>query len=114
MGSWKRFWRDAACGWLAGLLAGAFVGPFEYMKVSRQASAKTLLKLVTTRATVENMFKSIPTFASIFAIVCGLEFSVNDRTGKRYGPIPGLLASGFTGALFLTAADHLMFRQHYK
>jgi hypothetical protein len=60
------------------------------------------------------MMKSIPSFAFIFAIVCCVEFSVNERIHKNYGTIPGLLASGFTGALFLTAADHLMFRQHHK
>lgn len=95
-------------------MAGGFVGPFEYMKVTVQASGKSLLQLVTTKATLENMIKAIPSFAFIFAMVCGLEFSVNDRIHKSYGTIPGLMASGFTGALFLTAADHLMFRQHHQ
>jgi purine-cytosine permease-like protein len=60
------------------------------------------------------MAKSIPGFALIFGAVCGLEFSVNDRIHKSFGTFAGLAASGFTGALFLTAADHLMFRQHHK
>ena len=84
------------------------------MKVSRQASGKSLYELMTNKATLFNMMKSIPSFAFIFAIVCGLEFSVNDRIHKQHGTAAGLLASGFTGALFLTAADHIMFRQHHK
>ena len=58
------------------------------------------------------MVKAVPTFAMIFGAVCALEFSVNERIRKSFGTWPGLLASGFTGAVFLTAADHLMFRQH--
>lgn len=60
------------------------------------------------------MRKSIPSFALFFAAVCGLEFSVNDRIHKNHGKWAGLMASGFTGAIFLTAADHLMFRQHVE
>jgi hypothetical protein len=88
------------------------VAPFEFLKVTIQAQGGSIRAAVINPKVLENMVKAVPSFALIFGTVCGLEFSVNDRIRKYYGAVPGLLASGFTGAVFLTAADHLMYRQH--
>ena len=58
------------------------------------------------------MLKATPPFAMSFAAVCALEFSVNDRIKTYHGVLAGICASALTGAGFLTAADHLMFRRH--
>lgn len=54
------------------------------------------------------MLRSVPGFSVFFAIVCGLEFSVNQRIGKNYGSSLGITCSALSGAFFLVAADHLM------
>jgi len=56
------------------------------------------------------MQRSIIPFSLIFGGVCAIEFSVNKRVGDMYGMYPGIAASAVTGASFLTAADHIMFR----
>ena len=57
------------------------------------------------------MAKMSAPFASIFSMVCAIEFSVNERIKKEYGMIQGVTSSAITGSAFLTVADHLMFRK---
>ena len=108
----EEFLGDLSCGGKAGFCAGTFVAPFEFLKVTIQARGGLIRVALTDSKVLENMVKAVPSFALIFGTVCALEFSVNDRIRKYYGAPAGLLASGFTGAVFLTAADHLMYRQH--
>lgn len=56
------------------------------------------------------MWKSIKPFSVIFSSVCAIEFSINERIRSHYGSIAGIASSAITGASFLTAADHIMFR----
>jgi len=68
-----------------------------------------LWQVALSRKNAWNTLKSIPSFSAIVSLVFMVEFSVNERVKAYYGTIPGLIASGTTGSVFLTVADHLMF-----
>lgn len=103
---------DFLSGAKAGFLSGILVAPWEYLKVSVQANSKQrALYTLLNRGMPKKLIKVVPPFSLNFGAVCALEFSVNDYIKNQLGLVPGLVSSALTGALFLTAADHLMFRQ---
>lgn len=105
------FIKDFYHGGIAGIVAGAVVGPIEYMKVMRQTTEPELWRgKMKQPETYIKMGKNLITFSPIFGSVCAVEFSINERVKKNYGNIAGIVASSFTGSFFLTPADHLMFR----
>lgn len=103
----QRAWYGAQAGFATGLVV---VGP-ETIKVKLQKDKKaTLRKLLTERKTYIDIIKNMPQFATLFGCVCALEFSINDKVKKEHGLLAGITASGMTGALFLSSADHLIYR----
>jgi hypothetical protein len=114
---WGKIKADMNCGALAGFFSGIIVAPVELLKIDLQNNkfqqfqkGSKLLAMVKSQATHQNMKKVLKFFPFSFAAVCGLEFSVNRRISE-YGRLSGIAASAVTGAIFLTAADHLMMRQ---
>ncbi|MDO9355207.1 MAG: MC/SLC25 family protein, partial [Solirubrobacteraceae bacterium] len=55
--------------------------------------------------------QTVPTFGILFGLACGVDFSINSALKEAYGPAAGLSASALTCSVFLTSADHLMFRK---
>jgi hypothetical protein len=103
---------DFVSGMSAGFAAGIIVAPAEYIKVLLQTTVrKEFNKMLTSSQTYKNMMRSVLPFSFIFSNVCAVEFSVNRRLEEDYGRAVGVVASASTGAIFLTAADHLMFRR---
>jgi hypothetical protein len=90
----------------AGFLSGIIIAPFEFRKVYTQVQ-----EISGKLNAGSKSIKAILPFSCMFSAVCAIEFSVNDFIKNQYGIIAGLGASSLTGGMFLTAADHLMFRQ---
>lgn len=107
----KSFRKDMFCGFAAGGITGIIVAPVEFIKVKSQVNIMKLSEMLKLKKTYFEMFRAVPSFSFIFSIVCSLEFSINDRIKIYYGNLCGILSSAFTGASFLTAADHLMLRR---
>jgi hypothetical protein len=106
---------DAVSGASAGAVSGALVAPAEALKIRFQRTPGLSYKMVLQDPHMyKHMFGSIPSFSTIFSVVCGLEFSVNDRIKHQYGNFAGITASAVTGSVFLTAADHLMLRRQHN
>ncbi|MDF2691001.1 MAG: hypothetical protein K0S29_856 [Gammaproteobacteria bacterium] len=99
---------DLIAGAAAGIGAGTVVSPAETFKIRLQAG----LSVKPSLALFSEISKSIPPFSGIFGLVCAAEFTVNDKIHQQYGRIPALVSSAISGALCLTAADHLIFRSH--
>lgn len=112
----RQFLINAFAGATAGAMTGSIVAIPEYIKVLQQAAALNNTKTPWNRAGLIKhgaaAVKTIPMFSSMFACVCALEFSTNAAIAEKYGKPAGLLASGVTGAFFLTIADHAMYIQH--
>jgi hypothetical protein len=102
---------------IAGFLTGLVVAPFEYLKVEIQSRTRLgyppvrLRKLLAEPDIYRKILHSILPFACLFAGVCSIEFSVNERIKHKYGVAAGVTASAITGSSFLTAADHLMYKK---
>ncbi len=54
--------------------------------------------------------KGAKTFPPLLGFVGAAEFACNDKIRESYGKALGIIASAFSGALFLTPADHFMVR----
>ena len=107
------FFTDFICGAGAGGITGVMVAPLEYVKVVCQTTKEHDLRSdLMSSSTHRKMIRAIPPFALSFSAVCAIEFSVNDRIKTYHGVAAGISASALSGAAFLTAADHLMFRRH--
>jgi len=113
--NYSNFHNDFLSGGLSGALTGIFVAPAEYLKVVYQTTSPKILKqTIKSSDTHKNMIKTIPSFSFIFGIVCAIEYSINEQIRNEFNMYAGVLSSALTGALFLTAADHLMLRRKYK
>jgi hypothetical protein len=55
--------------------------------------------------------KGAKTFPPLVGFVGAAEFACNDKIRESYGSALGIAASAFSGALFLTPADHFMVRE---
>lgn len=112
----KSFSADFVSGGLSGVTTGAVVAMPEYTKVLFQSNPtltwKEAVKPQFLRTEFPNMVKTIPSFSAVFGATCAIEFGVNARIGEYYGMPLGLAASAVSGATFLTAADHLLYRRH--
>lgn len=109
-----QFKRAALCGALAGIGAGVMIAITEYMKVTIQVEGGSVRNVIQSKSFWQKMPKAAIPFLFCFSTVCSLEFSINDTIKRHYNNWAGLFMSGFTGATFLTAADHLMFRLHHQ
>ena len=112
----NQLFADFVSGGMSGATTGAIVAVPEYTKVlfqsNRSLTWRSLAKPSVMRAELPNMIKTIPSFSGIFGLTCAIEFSVNSHIATVHGQHVGLAASAISGATFLTAADHLMFRRH--
>eukprot|EP00117_Sycon_ciliatum_P034693 scpid87662/ scgid26432/ len=105
----KTLLRDAVAGAGAGGLTGVVVGFPEFLKVQKQSvDNSTLSSLLRDNSIRRNGASFVPRFGLIFAGVCAIEFSICDRTKRYCGTEAGIIAGALNGALFLTAADHMM------
>lgn len=59
----------------------------------------------------DQLKKGAKTFPPLVGLVGAAEFACNDKIREQYGKIPGIAASAFSGAVFLTPADHFMVRE---
>jgi len=98
----------------AGFSTGLIIGAWEAAKVKSQTGQSVKLKHLVSPEFYKSAIKpaTLFTFSFLFGGVCALEFSVNDYIKKNYGPWNGMAASSVTGAVFLTVADHIMYRQY--
>ena len=100
---------DSISGALAGLVTGCFVAPAEFTKVYMQTTHPEL-RAWGSRHYLHGLAKSPLAFSPLFSLVCAIEFGMNSRFEKKYGVTTGIVASGITGATFLSAADQLLYR----
>lgn len=107
------FIRSALCGGLAGIGAGVMITVPEYMKVTIQVEGGSLLNIIQSKSFWKKIPRASIPYLCCFSTVCSLEFSINE-TIKHYNKYAGLFMSGFTGAFFLVAAEHLMLRSHHQ
>jgi hypothetical protein len=105
----ESFLKDLKFGGIAGLMTGPLIAWLEVIKVNIQINKYHKLNLSSClKLTIEETLKMTPQFSMLFGMVCAIEFSVNQRIRFIYGDYPAILASAFTGSLFLTPAEHLM------
>ncbi len=100
-------------GFFSGFLTGILVGPVEALKVELQNRGKTskAIPSLSFQQLSKNLIKATPPLTLGLAATCAFEFSVNDAIKNKYGIFAGIISSAFTGAVFLTASDHLMLRK---
>jgi hypothetical protein len=113
--SYNTLTTNAMSGFFAGFLTGIPVTYLEKLKIGEQVNKKSHNPNISTTQFIWNAWKEVKlgniiNFSSLFGCVVALEYSVLNEVGKNYGPIAGVGASGLTGAIFLTPADHMLYR----
>ncbi len=113
---------DAVIGMIVGFGVGALVSYSEEIKVYRQTYGSKSFSAAALKQHVLNMPKeTVFSFATAFAGVCAIELSVIEGMKKwaknQYGEknksaveIASAFVAGASGALWLTPADHILYR----
>jgi hypothetical protein len=104
----KTFTTDFKNGFKSGGITGTIIAWLEVIKVNSQLKTFSKYDINYIKHILKESLKSTPQFSFMFGGACAIEFSVNSRIRKTYGKNLALIASAFTGAFFLTPAEHLM------